>query len=303
MGRRMRTAGLVLLVLLVWMLEGCACRVPVPPGTAPIQTTGSLTLYRHPIEIRISRPPVVPASPVLVVYATGDGGWRGVDNEVFRWIEESGWPIAGFSSKNYLNNLGFESETDTTTPRRLVRDYRRIIDFALGKLGLPADTRILLVGNSRGAGLSVVAAGQGELKPHLAGVVGIALTKEEEHVLRFRRRGVDPQQPHPNRETLEIKTYQYLPRLSSFPVCVIQSTNDGYLPAEAARRLFGPDGPFRRFRPVSARNHRFSGGCEKLHGEVVSALAWIKDTLQINHQVTKAPSKRPLRLVPWGLGG
>ncbi len=281
MGVGNRIAGLILLAVCLAALEACACRIPIPPpGADRIQTVANLTLYRHPMEIRLSQPAVMPPVPVIVIYATGDGGWHAVDRELFEWIAESGWPIAGFSSRNYLKNLGFVSETGTTTPRRLVRDYRRIIEFALGRLHLPEDTRILLVGNSRGAGLSVVAAGQGELKPRLAGLIGIALTKEEEHVLRYRRRRDGPLQAAPKRELIEIKTYEYLPRLPSLPVCVLQSTHDGYLPAAAARRLFGPDGPFRRFRSVSARNHRFSGACEVLHSEVIPALAWVANDVQ-----------------------
>ncbi len=229
------------------------------------------------MEVRIAEPVHLGSAPLLVIYATGDGGWHGVDDQVFDWIASSGLPIAGFSSRNYLKNLGYFSETDTTTPRRLVRDYRQIIAFVRSRLRLPEETPILLAGNSRGAGLSVVAAGQGELKPHLAGVLAIALTKEEEHILHSRtsRRMRAGQQP----SRFEVKTYEYLPRLSSFPVCVIQSTNDKYVPAEEARRLFGPDGELRRFRPVDSRNHSFSGGREKLRSEVASALSWIAGAL------------------------
>jgi len=38
-----------------------------------------------------------------------------------------------------------------------------------------------------------------------------------------------------------IEPYDYLLRLSSLPVAVLQSTRDGYLPADQARQLFGPD--------------------------------------------------------------
>ncbi len=266
-----------LLSLLIAGLTGCTFRVAIPSGANPTQTSGSITLYRHPMEIRLAKPAKMPPTPILIIYATGDGGWSGVDEKVFYWIAESGRPIAGFSSKNYLKNLGYVSGTDTTTPRRLVRDYRQMIAFALKGLDLPADTPILFVGNSRGAGLSVVAAAQGDLKPHLAGLIGIALTGEEEHVLHYRQRRNRTTFPMPPREMVEIKTYEYLPRLSTFPVCVIQSTNDNYLPAKAARRLFGPDGDLRRFRSISARNHRFSGGREELHDEILAAINWIAE--------------------------
>ena len=80
-------------------------------------------------------------------------------------------------------------------------------------------------------------------------------------------------------EMVEIKTYQYLPRLAEIPVTVIQSTNDGYLPSDDARALFGPDTELKRFRAVSANNHSFSGGRETLYKEAEASLAWIRNLL------------------------
>ncbi len=263
--------------VILFFLAGCTCKVPGVAAHKAEAWCTYVNLYRHPLEVRLSHPGSPPEERVLVVYATGDGGWRGLDEELFDWISAWGYPVAGFSSKGYLKNLGYISET--TTPRRLVRDFKQIIDSAERTLELPQDTPIILVGLSRGAGLVVVAAGQGELMQHLAGVVAIALTKEEEHVvhhrLRRRSRSVGAGKP----ELVEIKTYQYLPRLAGFPVAVIQSTNDGYLPAEAARKLFGPDTDLRKFLPVQARNHRFSGGCAALYQDTMDSLAWVQAKL------------------------
>ncbi len=237
-----------------------------------------MLLYRRPLEVRLFSQGHPSPKGVLVVYSTGDGGWHGLDDQVFKWIGDWGYPAAGFSSRSYLDNLRYFSDSDTTTPRRLARDFQSIIQFAEDRLGLPAATRIILVGNSRGAGLSVVAAGQGGLKSRLAGLAAVALTKEEEHVLRYRRSARRSASGAPRRGRFEIKTYEYLPRLAGFPVAVIQSENDGYLPASAARTLFGPDTSLHRLRAISAHNHSFKGGCLNLYRELDDALRWISDS-------------------------
>ncbi len=262
----------ILPVILLIFLAGCTCHVAVPDPTNTSQTRDRITLYRHPLELRLSKPQSLLNSDVLVVYATGDGGWRGLDQTLFEWISAWDYPVVGFSSKNYLKNLGYVR--DTTTPRRLVRDFEKIIQFSEQKLDMPLSTRIVLVGLSRGAGLAVVAAGEGELKSNLAGVIAIALTKEEEHVVRYRRRS-QTQSEQQRREVVMIQTYEYLPRIDSVPVMVIQSTNDGYLTADAARALFGPDTEMKKLLSINAKNHRFTGGCPDLCNGTKNSLDWI----------------------------
>ena len=252
----------------MFFLTGCTCHLNVPTADSSIQTRDRIAIYRHPLELRFSNPKS--AGNILVVYATGDGGWRSLDRQIFDWISAWGYPAVGFSSKNYLKYLEYVS--DSTTPRRLARDFESVIGFARQKLGMPETARVILVGLSRGAGLVVVAAGQGELKPNLAGVIAVALIKEEEHVVYYRRhRRARPGQP--KRELLKIQTYEYLPRINSVPVVVIQSTHDGYLPADKARALFGPDTEMRKLIPINAKNHRFTGGCSELYQRIEDSLA------------------------------
>jgi fermentation-respiration switch protein FrsA (DUF1100 family) len=133
---------------------------------------------------------------------------------------------------------------------------------------------VILVGISRGAGLAVVAAGQRVLRDRLVGVLAIALTKEEEYVRHYRvRRGTPAGTPQ--RELVMIETYEYLRRLSSLPVSVIQSTRDGYLPAAAARELFGPDTPDRQLHAIDALDHSFNGGRDELYQQMEQSLTWL----------------------------
>lgn len=239
-----------------------------------VQTKAKILLDGHPLELRLSKPARVSADSVLIVYATGDGGWLGLGSDVFHWLADWNYPVAGFSARSYVHHLGYFSDDETTTPRLLARDYQSIIAFAERELSLPPSTKIILVGLSRGAGLSVVAAGEGGLDQRLAGLLAIALTKEEEHVLH-RPRGTRPADRPAVPPRVMIETYNYLSRVAPFPVMVLQSTNDGYLPAAKARELFGPDTHLRRLRAVAAANHGFRNGCQTLYQYAEDALKWI----------------------------
>jgi fermentation-respiration switch protein FrsA (DUF1100 family) len=266
----MLPAAALLLVTL-----GCSCHMNLPAPIGLIKTEASMALNGHEFDLRLSKPAQAAAGDVLIIYATGDGGWLGLGGDVFQWLASWNYPIAGFSSRGYIHNLGLSSDAETTTPRRLVRDYENIIAFAETRLGLPSSTPIILVGLSRGAGFAVVAAGEGGLDQRLAGLLAIALTKEEEHVMRNRPRNARSVNNPRQRPQVMIETYTYLSRIGSLPLMVLQSTNDGYLPADAARKLFGADTDLRKLRAVEASNHSFSGGCQTLYQDTQDALKWM----------------------------
>jgi hypothetical protein len=232
----------------------------------------AIVLNDHSLRLHFSRG-IPGADRPLLVYATGDGGWHRKDLAAYHHLVGFAHPTVGFDAHDYVTHLGAR---DSTTPARLAGDYARIISAAKETLHLPADYPVVLVGVSRGAGLSVVAAGQRDLRPSISGVLAVALTKEEEYVKmlrRLRRRG----RPLVGPEMVEV--YDYLPRLAGVPIAVIQSTNDDYLPAAEARALFGPDDPHRWFQPVQARNHSFGGARAQLYDAMTRSLDWIDGLL------------------------
>ncbi len=267
-------AGLAPAVLFLLFLGGCSCHLNLPDHGIHVQTKARMTLDGHPLELRLSRPAQTRADKVLIIYATGDGGWLGLGSDIFNWLASWNYPVAGFSARSYVHHLGYFSEDETTTPRLLVRDYESMIAFAEKELGLPPSTRIILVGLSRGAGLSVVAAGEGGLDYRMAGLLAIALTKEEEHVLH-RPRSARSANTTARPPRVMIETYKYLNRPTPFPVMVLQSTHDGYLTADEARKLFGPDTDLRKLKAVEATNHSFHNGCQKLYQYAEDAMNWM----------------------------
>jgi len=168
---------------------GCAVRA------RPVVADRPVTLNGHPLRLHFAnaQPSAVNDARPLLVFATGDAGMHRKDLDAYRHLVALGYPIVGFDAHDYVTHLGHET---VTTPARLAADYERIIDTARQVLHLSAAHPVVLVGVSRGAGLSVVAAGQRGLRESIAGVVAVALTQEEEYVRWYRRlRGERAGQP------------------------------------------------------------------------------------------------------------
>jgi hypothetical protein len=254
-------------ILLELMLAAAACvnvacahTVAASPSS-PRTFDRQIRMNQHALTLHLSR-----GTPThrdeLVLYATGDGGWRGKDRDVYRQIEAWGYPAAGFSAPDYLKHL--PGDDGTTTPARLALDFSTMVDAARESLQMPPASPVVLVGVSRGADLAVVAAGQSGLKPEIAGVVAMGLTREEEYVRRRRR------------PMVAFDLYGYLPQLGDVPLSVIQSTRDNYLPASDARALFGDDTPRRVLHAIDARNHSFAGARPLLYATLRTSLAWVE---------------------------
>jgi fermentation-respiration switch protein FrsA (DUF1100 family) len=265
-GSRKRPVRLLAAALLAATAAACAHAVPLR-RPVPVPFIRTVTLYGHPLELHLAT--LGSGHEPLLVFATGDGGWRGYDLDAYRHLVSWGYPVAGFSAPEYIKYL--RGEDATTTPVRLATDYMLIVELARRELRLAPDTPVILVGVSRGAGLSVVAAGQRLLQPELAGVLAVALTKEEEHV-RFRRR----RSSNASSESLMLQTYEYLPNLDVVPLEVIQSTNDNYVTASEARELFGRDSAHRRLIPIESKNHSFSDAREDLYAAMEQSLEWLR---------------------------
>jgi predicted alpha/beta hydrolase family esterase len=247
--------------------SGCAHTAPLRRAL-PRPLMRTVTLYGHPLTLHLTSG--AEGQPLLV-FATGDGGWRGTDLDTYRHLASWAYPVVGFSAPEYIKYL--RGEDETTTPFRLATDYALIVELAKRELNIAPATPVILVGVSRGAGLSVVAAGQRVLRDELAGVLAVALTKEEEHV-RFRRLR---RATGASAASMMLQTYEYLPNLASVPIEVIQSTNDRYLPADRARVLFGADTDRRRFVAIDSRNHSFGGARDRLYDAMERSLAWIRN--------------------------
>jgi len=243
-----------------------------PPRARAVTREWSTTvmLRGKPLELHLASPQV-PASDVVVLYASGDGGWFGAAVDMFHQIAGSGYFGVGFSSREFLKIE--RSRGTLVTAAQLTAEYRQVLAQGRLALGLNATTPTVLTGWSRGAAFAVIVGSDPTVQEHVLGVIAIGLSEGEDLGADNPEEADDgTASPRPRRWPFD--TYARIVRLGPTPCAVIQSTRDGYLPAAAARQRFGPDTPRRRFYAVDAKNHRFSGGKAAFDAALLDALRW-----------------------------
>jgi Bacterial virulence protein (VirJ) len=131
--------------------------VTLDPSRAAHFSTLSASLRGRPIELHLAAPPAPRAADVLVLYASGDGGWFGAAVDMFRAIGDAGFYAVGVSSRSLLHRE--TAGHDTPGVVDLAADYQALLDQAASTLKLPPDHRVVLTGWSRGASLAVLVGG------------------------------------------------------------------------------------------------------------------------------------------------
>src|SRR5262245_59276970 len=84
-------------VVLALFAGGCVQRIP-QSKPALLQLTRAVTLNGFPVTLHLVRPVVAALGRPLLIYSTGDGGWRGKDLDLFRHLSTFGYATAGFSA-------------------------------------------------------------------------------------------------------------------------------------------------------------------------------------------------------------
>ena len=224
----------------------------------------AIVLHDHQLKLHFSRGERGADHPLLV-YATGDGGWHRKDVAAYDHLVTFGYPTVGFDAHDYVKHLGSEDDharhawprtTSGSSRRRRRRSScrRTILSSSSACRAAPGcrSSRPASVGCGRRSPASSPSRspGRGVCEASAAGVAA-----------------------RPGREMVQV--YDYLPRLANMPIAVVQSTRDHYLPAAAARALFGPDTPYRWFQPVEAHNHSFGGARDQLYDAMDRSLTWL----------------------------
>jgi hypothetical protein len=242
-----------------------------PLSTPRILSTTAI-LRGQPFDLHLAVPSHPRVPDVLVLYASGDGGWFGAAIDMFRAVGDSGFYAVGLSTRTLLHRKLPSGQPLTVA--ELADDYRVIIERASAAMNLPAEPRIVLTGWSRGASLAVLAGGTRHAPSNLAGVVAIGLAADENLGVSSDTDD-DPDDKPPVRDGSSLDMYSLIAQVAPQRCAVIQATGDRYLQASRARELFGADTELRRFYEVTAKNHRFTGGAEAFVTALRGSLEWI----------------------------
>jgi pimeloyl-ACP methyl ester carboxylesterase len=199
------------------------------------------------------------------VLASGDGGFVHLAPEVAELLGGQGFRVVGLDSKAYLSSFtsGERSLAATDVPG----DFHQLVDFA--RKG--GNERVLLVGVSEGAGLSVLAAADSSLQPLLSGVVGLGLPDVNELGWRFRDSVIYITHKAPKEPTF--RASDYVPKMG-LPLAALHSTHDEFVPLDEVKALLALPGGPRRLWVIEAADHRFSDNLAELRRRLLEAIEW-----------------------------
>jgi hypothetical protein len=263
------------IAMVLFILPGCSAlsRPRSEPTFDGRQFITTVVLHNKPLELHVSAPRTPAAPGVIVLYASGDGGWFGAAVDMFRQIAGAGYLAVGFSSRTFLRIE--RPRGSLVHAAQLAAEYERIIAQARLALGLDTTSRAVLTGWSRGAAFSVLVGSEPVMRDNILGVVAIGLAEGEDLAINGGGDETDAGPTSSQNRHWPFDTYPRIALLGPLPCAVIQATRDDYLPASSARELFGADTPLRRFYAIEARNHKFAGGKPAFNAAFVDAIHWI----------------------------
>lgn len=209
-----------------------------------------------------------PSGGAPVVAASGDGGWIHLGPGVAEFLGGRGFFVVGVDSKAYLSS--FTEGGRTLTPAEVPGDFLEFVGRARGA----RTDKVLLLGVSEGAGLSVLAASDPAVRAAVAGVVVLGLPDQNE--LGWRARDSLIYLTHKVPKEPLFSSADYVPRLGSLPLAALHSTRDEFVPVATIQRLMALPGGPRRLWVIEAQNHRFSGATDEFRRRLLEAIEWIQ---------------------------
>jgi alpha-beta hydrolase superfamily lysophospholipase len=273
---RARCGRLVTIAIVATALGGCAGPLQSRAGafmarTAPVRIAGR----------RLSVTYITPVTPrtrdFLILFASGDAGYFGVSGEVIQHLAEQGYFLVTYDARQLVARE--KKSRSRARIEELAAMYDTMLVDARRSLGIPDTVPVVVTGYSRGATLAVLAAALASLRHHLAGAIAISLTRRADYLERPSR--ADPLSRVVVDDKGRLQTYAAIPSAGSLPFALIQATEDSYVPAHEARRLFGPDTGRRRFYEVMG-DHTFANARHTLMRDLDNALDWIRGIAAAN---------------------
>ena len=236
---------------------------PAKGGKTPVTVRGqSQDVYVYPAVGNQSRG--------KILFAPGDGGWRGLAVTVAETMAGWGYDVYGLDTKRYLES--FTTAKSALQDTQVMADMRAVAE-AIRRT--PAD-RPVFVGWSEGAGLGVLAGSPEENKRVFRGVVAIGLTGETVLGWRWVDNATYVTKRRPDEPA--VATSSYLPRIAPLPLLMIHSSGDEYTDVSQAKKLFEAAREPKRFSLVQAQNHRFDGNQDAFFRALREGLDWLLRT-------------------------
>jgi pimeloyl-ACP methyl ester carboxylesterase len=207
------------------------------------------------------------APPVIV--SSGDGGWIHLGPYVAETLAARGFFVVGFDVRAYLSS--FTSGQATLRPEDEPADYKVLVDFA----ARGSSRKPILIGVSEGAGLSVLAATDPQIRKSIDGVVALGLPNINE--LGWRWKDVSIYVTHGTPNEPSFSTSSVVGRLNKMPLAAIHSTHDDFVPLREVRAILDAAPAPKKLWIIEASDHRFSDNLAEFDKRLLEAIAWVRE--------------------------
>jgi fermentation-respiration switch protein FrsA (DUF1100 family) len=200
------------------------------------------------------------------IVSSGDGGWMHLGPHVAEVLATNGCFVVGFDVKAYLESF---TGAGTLRPEDVPGDYKVLVEFA----AKGARAKPILIGVSEGAGLSVLAAVDSQVKSVIGGVIGLGLPDRNELGWRWKDSIIYLTHEAPHEPSFSAAAI--VNGLAPVPLAAIHSTHDEFVPIAELHQVFDRAAPPKRLWVIDAANHRFSDKLAEFDRGLLDAINWI----------------------------
>ncbi len=202
-----------------------------------------------------------------ILFAPGDGGWRGFAITIAEYLTAEGYDVYGLDTRHYLQSF---TGSAVLTTSDIASDFAQMAQW----IRQDTNERVLLIGWSEGAGLGMAAVAGARDRAVFAGLIGIGAT--EYNILAWRWSDITAQLTKTLPHEPTFKSADLIAKVSPLPLFQIASTGDEYVTIEATRQLFAAAGEPKRLVIIESRDHKFSDNTKKFSDALKEGLNWIQ---------------------------
>jgi pimeloyl-ACP methyl ester carboxylesterase len=254
-----RAGSIVLFVLILSLAGSLQARLPTPGKN-------KLNIRGQPQEIYFY--PAAGAEPhAKVLFAPGDGGWRGFATTIAENLVSAGYEVYGLDTRRYLQTF---TDHPVLTTSEVGSDFGEIARWV--RQG--GNERVRLIGWSEGAGLGLVATADPANRALFEGMVAIGTPDACILAWHWADIAAELTKSMPNEPTF--KSADFIARVSPLPLFLIASTHDEYVSLETTRALFAAAHEPKRLVVIDANNHKYEGKTDEFFRALREGLNWIQ---------------------------
>ncbi len=211
-------------------------------------------------------PAPTPGPHRKVLYAPGDGGWRGFGITIAEKMASAGYDVYGLDTRKYLQSFA----NANLTPADIARDYRWLGLWARESSSEP----IIVVGWSEGAGLALAATAEDANRDLFLGVVVIGTTEQNILAWKLSDTWAEIKKTLPQEPTFA--SADYIGRVAPTPLFMIASAGDEYVTLQSTNQLFARAANPKHLIVIDADDHKYAGRVEELFRALSQGLQWVQ---------------------------